>query len=72
MSVVTIFSLNDNEVETVMRVVRLWCGDRKVALESGRGVGAMATAIQLAASGIKSEQELRAALNHQLSRRWPN
>ncbi|TCU05586.1 hypothetical protein [Rhizobium sullae] len=62
MSLLDLLPLNENEIELVTTVVRQWCEDHRVLIESGRGRVAMTTAVGLVISGERSPEALSEAL----------
>jgi hypothetical protein len=69
MSFLNLMFFHDHETETVMRVVRSWCGRNNVTLESDRGREALSVASLLAASGIRSAPHLEEELTTRMRRR---
>jgi len=56
MSLLNLLSLDDDGIECVTSVVRKWCAQHRISLDSPRGREAMSTAIQLVLAGEKSPE----------------
>jgi hypothetical protein len=69
MSFLDFMALDESELETLMAVVRAWCDQNNIALDSERGQAALSKAAVLASSGIRSqphlEEELKKAMGAQ-------
>ena len=63
MSFLDFMALDENELETLRAVVRAWCDQNNVALDSERGQAALSKAAVLASSGIRSKPHLEKELN---------
>jgi hypothetical protein len=64
MSLLSILSLDDDNIEMVTTVVRAWCHQHQVPPDSERGREAMSEAVRLALGGERSTH----VLNDMLSR----
>ncbi|SEH51261.1 hypothetical protein SAMN05216228_10022 [Rhizobium tibeticum] len=67
MSLLNLLSLDDDGIDCVTSVVRKWCEQHGVELDSQRGHEAMATAIQLVTAGEKSPEIVADALSRHLA-----
>ncbi len=66
MSLLTLLSLDDDDIECVTSAVRIWCDEHGVELQSERGHEAMSIAIHLVLAGEKSPEIVADALNRHL------
>lgn len=63
MWLVGLAELDEDDTEVVIDVVRRWCEDHKVAIDSDNGRAAMAAVVDRVLSGEKSPTALSEAIN---------
>lgn len=66
MSLRSLLSLDDDGIECVPAVVRIWCDQHGVPWDCRRGREAMSEAIRLAAAGERSPEVMAEALSRHM------
>ena len=66
MSLLNLLSLDDDGIECVTAVVRIWCDQHGVPLDCQRGREAMSEAVRLAVVGERSPEVMAEALSRHM------